>query len=518
MMKYYTTYLFVAFIALSCLLSCNNDDKVEVAEVETNNTLPKLLHFIIKAENNPYHLSSDINSELIGDSIIECWIPNITEDKLLSVNISAVADKIFLDGVPYVLGEKYDFKKPVELTLYNNGLRKSYEVYVFSFTGLPVVWIETEGRDEIISKEEYLKASFKLVENVVTRSSGDVIVDSVMIKGRGTSSWNSCPKKSYRLKFNNKISLLDEPKDKSWVLIANHFDKTLIRNKIAYCLGDLSNLDYTPRAHFVELMLNGRYDGTYMLGEKLKISKNRVNVGDEGFLVEISSDVLREGGVFFWTDSLKFPVHIKEPDTIIEGDENYEYVKKAFQDAENVLFSDNFKDPINGWQKYLDINSFVDWWIIHEITKNADAIAFWKSCYLNLKRGEKLKIGPIWDFDLSFGNGPELGEYAIEGYAYIYYGNKWYKRLLEDPAFLDLLKERWDFFYNQKEYIIREINTYANYLRYSVIENESRWNVLYTTTYYYRDVWGSYNNEIQYMKNWLMKRMDWLNNAISQLN
>lgn len=127
-------------------------------------------------------------------------------------------------------------------------------------------------------------------------------------------------------------------------------------------------------------------------------------------------------------------------------------------------------------------------------------------------------MGPIWDFDLSFGNTPDPGAYKIEGFTYIYYDNKWYKRLFQDPSFVKLVKERYNYFYALKDNILREINDNANYLRYSVEENENRWNILFNTNYYHRDVWGCYTNEIQYMKTWLSKRMDWLNDAINQLN
>lgn len=483
----------------------------------TEEVEPKLMSISFRMADNPLLLVDDISSEILGDSIAECWIRHLVINKYLIPLFEYEGDSIVINNQKYISGDMVDFKTPVKIKVLSHQKSKEYTVLVHSFTGLPVVWIETENRKEIVSKEEYVNASFKLVENVLTRSAGDVIEDSVSIKGRGTSSWNISPKKSYRLKFDKKISLLNEPKDKSWVLIANHFDKTMIRNMIAYYMGGLSNLDYTPRFHFVDLMLNGRYDGTYMLGDKLKISNNRVNVGDDGFLVEISHDVLYEEGVYFYTDSLICPVHIKYPD-VIEGDENYLYVKDAFVEAEKALFMDSFMDPNNGWQKYLDISSFVDWWIIHEITKNADAIAFYKSCYLSLKRGDKIKIGPIWDFDLSFGNGPAPGEYDIEGFTYMLYNNLWYKRLFQDPTFVQLVKERYSYFYALKNDMLREINEYANYLRYSVEENENRWHILYTTTYYHWDVWGNYNNEIQYMKTWLIKRMDWLNDAINQLN
>ena len=174
----------------------------------------------------------------------------------------------------------------------------------------------------------------------------------------------------------------------------------MVRNQTAFYMGKLSYLEYTPQFHFVELFLNGQYHGTYMVGDKLKIGKNRVNVGDEGFLLEVDERAEEENGVFFRTDSLRQPINIKDPDVNYD-DVNYVYIMDYVRSAEKVLFSENFKDKDNGWRKYMDIVSFVDWYLINEIVKNGDA-AFYTSTYMNLKRGDKLKMGPLWDFDTSF--------------------------------------------------------------------------------------------------------------------
>ena len=103
------------------------------------------------------------------------------------------------------------------------------------------------------------------------------------IKGRGNSTWG-LPKKPYKIKFETKTSLLDEPADKEWVLLANYYDKTLVRNEIAFYMGRMSNLDYTPSSNFVNVYINEKYNGIYQLSDQLKISVNRVNVGEDGFL------------------------------------------------------------------------------------------------------------------------------------------------------------------------------------------------------------------------------------------
>lgn len=467
---------------------------------------PVLQYLNFWAEDNPVLLSSDVKGEIIGDSIVECWVPNVMDDKQLVADFKFVGENVKFNGsTAQSRKTKYDFKKPVKLTVTNQGKSKEYTVYVHAFTGLPVVWIETAGRQEIVSREEYVSADFRLVEDVRTRAAGDVIETTMQIKGRGNSNW-AMPKKPYRLKLEKEFPLLGEHKDKAWVLIGNYTDKTMLRNSTAFYMGAISNLEYTPKAHFVEVMLNGRYNGTYLLCEKLKRSKHRVNVGDDGFLLEVDA-VAREDEPVFRVGHLKHPVNIKSPSVEV-GDENYNYIRDFVLTAENALFSDNFKDATEGWQKYMDMDSFVDWYLINEIARNNDALLY-SSCYMNLTRGGKLKMGPIWDYDIAFGNINYNNNFKPEGFWVK--TTTWYTRLFEDPAFVEKVKERFNFFYSHKEDIFREMNENAVYLSHAVVENENRWGTLYTETWPNYDIWGNYNNEVQLMKEWITARFEWLN-------
>jgi hypothetical protein len=479
-LKYYVKPIIINLLILLTMsvtmVSCQDSDDIlpipePIPEPTEESHQPSIVSVSFSAELNPNQLIEDAQCEIIGDSIVECWIWNTIGDKYLIPEIEYKGDAVYVDSLQITSGKtKLDFNKPLVLTVVSDSLRKDYSVYVYSFTGLPVLQIETAGRAKIISKDEYLRASFKLVENIRTHSSFGVILDSVNIKGRGNSSWDIMPKKSYRLKFDNKISLFDDPKDKSWVLLANYSDKTCLRNHTAFYMGSISKLDYTPRFHFVELILNGMYMGNYQLGEKVKIGKDRVNAGKDGFLLEIDAKATPDE-VTFRTPHLEYPVNIKDPDVAVD-DEDYNYAKDFVMMAENALYSENFTDKDEGWQKYIDMESFVDWYLINEIAKNNDA-AFYSSCYMSLRRGGKLKMGPLWDFDIAFGNINYNDNFNTSGF-WVKRAS-WYEQLFKDPAFVKRVKERFNYFYSRKDDIMREINKNANYLRYSVEEDNNIW-------------------------------------------
>ena len=216
----------------------------------------------------------------------------------------------------------------------------------------------------------------------------------------------------------------------------------------------------------------------------------------------------RDGETTFFTRHLEQPVNIKEPDVSV-GDEDYEYVRNYVQAAEDALYAENFTDEDEGWRKYMDMDSFVDWYLVNEIARNTDA-SFYSSCYMSLRRGGKLKMGPLWDFDIAFGNVNYDGNFDPTGLMVRYYF--WCSRLFQDPAFVARVKERFDYFYSRKDDIIREVNEKARYLKFSVEENNNKWGTLYTRTWPNYDVWGNYLNEVQNLKNWLNERFEWLKN------
>ena len=249
----------------------------------------------------------------------------------------------------------------------------------------------------------------------VTDSQGNELLrTTTAIRGRGNTTW-IYPKKPYALKLESKTEILGMPKHKRWVLLANWMDRTLLRNDIAFEMGRRT-MEWAPRGQFVEFFLNEKFLGNYYLCEQIKPDKNRVDIDkidentDVDNVSQISGGYLLEFDVYgpedevnyFYTSVKKFPVTIKEPDEEIITSWThpaYVYIKEYIDQVELTLEED--KDKLAKWNdiaSLIDIQSYIDWWLIHEVTYNIEA-RHPKSCYMYKKRDGKLYAGPVWDFD-----------------------------------------------------------------------------------------------------------------------
>ena len=384
---------------------------------------------------------------------------------------------------------------------------------------LPIMYVNTENGAPMLSKDEYVVGTLSVVGGMQdsSSSSSSSIQDQPMkIKGRGNSTWQY-PKKPYKIKFDSKIPMFGEAPDKEWVLLANYLDKSLLRNDLAFYMGGISNLEYTSCSHFVQLYLNGEYCGVYQLSEQLKIAKSRVNVGDDGFLLEIDAKAESED-ITFNVPHIEMPINIKEPDVEV-GDASYNYITEYLRQVDEVLFSENFTDSANGYTRYLDVETFVDWYLINEITKNADAI-FYTSCYMHLARNGKLKMGPLWDFDLAFG-GYHFDEPAAdicnnpEGF---WIKNvKWYSRLFQDPYFVQRVKDRFEFLYSNRDKVYSRLYSRHEYLKEFICDENSKWHQLCDDNKSSQHVKSLYVHEAELIENWLEQRFQWLRGQFSSL-
>ena len=405
-----------------------------------------------------------------------------------------------------------DFTDLVNITVENtDGDTQSYTIDVAKFTGLPIIYLQTDSFLPIDSKDDYILGDAWIDGG---RGFDDFEESPMKIRGRGNSTWEF-PKKPFQMKLDDKAEFLGMPKDKKWLFLAEYADKTMLRNKIAYEMGYISNLDWTPQARFAEVFINGEYNGTYNVTQKVEESNNRVALGDTGYLLELDQlERLDFDDVYFESTATdKFIVNIKEPSLEYDSEE-YSYIVNLIGDFESALFGANFTSESNGYRQYIDIDSFVDWFLISEITKNVDSM-FFSSIYLNVIPGEQIKMGPLWDFDLAFGNVDYADSRYPEGWWVKY--NPWYERLFQDPYFVAKVKERFEYFNNNQDLIINKIDSYSEQLKWAQEENDDKWQTMGVFVWPNPVVFDTYQEEVDNMKSWYSTRMSWLESAIDGL-
>lgn len=376
---------------------------------------------------------------------------------------------------------------------------------------LPIVRIVTENHTPIASKEDYLRATLTIDPNGTAEAALSV---PLRIRGRGNSTWTMA-KKPYKLKLDAKASLLGMPSDKDWVLLANYADKTMLRTRVAFELGNRVGLAWSPRSRFVELFINDAYQGTYQLGEGIKVDNDRVDIpeldedeiaGSEltgGYLLEV--DMRLGGDVFFYT-GIGVPLLIDTPEA--PTPEQFAYIQDYIQQVEDAIYSDNSADPATGYAAYIDVDSFINWYLVNEIMKNNDSI-FFSSCWMYKQRDGKLFMGPLWDFDIAGGNIDYNDNDDPTGWWVR--KSRWFDGLFSDPAFRERVKARWnELKAEQLDTILDYIDNSSDALAQSASNNFQRWPILDQWVWPNAVVTGSYEGEIQYLRQWLQSRIAWM--------
>ena len=411
-------------------------------------------------------------------------------------------------------------------------------VVVVANTGLPVLYINTEVPIGKITKDEYVFGDMKLVYENGEEFAYEFkkIKDGEKkegVKGRGNTSWGM-PKKGYSIKFDSKQSLFGLPKSKKWCIVANYSDKTLLRNKFASVLGnEIFNSEWNPHFYSVDVVWNGEYQGNYIFCERNVIGEGRIDIQDisdyggkkftdqngdgeidlydGGFVLEIDE---RKDASYWFTTTKKVNFTFKDPDEVSEDVQ--EHVKNIVQTAENILYSDIFADEEDGWRKYIDEKSVIDWYVINELSKNNDA-QFYSSVYIFYKpTNNKIYLGPNWDFDISFGNVNHNKNDNPSGWWIK--NSRWISRMFDDPLFIVNVKNRWnEKKENLNEIVSSEFQSLANANAVSAECNFKKWKIL--GEYVWPNPAGyknrtTYQSEIDYMKNWLDERIVWLDNVI----
>ena len=375
----------------------------------------------------------------------------------------------------------------------------------YPYANIPRIVIYTENQQKIKDRETEIPAKLQIWGKKEAESE---ILD-LTIRGRGNTSWEEMPKKSYKIEFEKKQSMLGMPKDKDWVLISNYADKTLMRNYIAYRLSAALGAYYAPRCEFAEFYLNGEYLGVYLLTETIKIGKNRVNIpmDDASYIVEfdskyraneqvVFSDILTDNGT-----GKPFRVHNpknasnKILDTLQKHIQLFEkYLKKIKAEQEN-----NVAD-------WIDVDESVIHYWVQEFSKNPDA-KFYTSVFFIWVKGEKIKMGPVWDFDLAFGNHSYKDFVTIENW---HIRNYWNLYLFKDDLFKRKIAEKWNEEHHLFESVLDSIDKSATKLKKAVQNNFKRWDILGVEKGWLRVSYESYDAAVEDLKDWIKQRMKWI--------
>jgi len=418
-----------------------------------------------------------------------------------------------------------------------------YPPFFQDSTLLPLIIIDTEGQQ--IPNEPRITAIMDLVDNGTgnynhASDPGNGYSGQISIEVRGESSAWFSPKKSYSLETqtdsgtNNNVSLLGLPQENDWVLYAPYLDKSLIRNVLSYRLfAEMGN--YSPRTRFVEVVVNNDYKGVYILTEKIKRDKNRVDMakllpedisGNEltgGYLMRIDklTDMTSEQ---YWVSPVSPPYSGYEPVIYSYFDPKYNelndtqksYIQDYLLEFERAMINRYFKDPETGYRSFLDIPSFVDMTILNEFTKDVDA--FRLSHYFYKQKdsdGGKLVTGPPWDYNLTFGNS-DFTDDIHQSYNWIYpypMTIYWWARVMEDSWFRNQLRCRWDELYQSvlsSEHLHGIIDSTLMVMGEGIPRNFQRWPILGTYVWPNYFVGQTYSEEEWYLRNWIDERLVWM--------
>jgi len=415
------------------------------------------------------------------------------------------------------------------------------------FTHLPLLVIETDGGQ--IINDPKITARMKVVNNGTGNLNnqfqpGTDYDGFIGIEIRGQSS-QMFPKKSYSIELRTSdgadttAGLLGMPEEEDWVLYAPYSDKTMLRNAITFHLGNRMGC-WQPRNRFCEVWLNGEYIGVYQLMESVKRDDNRVDIsklipdeisGDDltgGYILKVD----KTGGIgpeeyFQISPSVRYNYSERYIFTYVYpkyeeiADEQKFYIRKFLTDAENTLNGESFRDMTEGFRKYFDTKSFLDFQIIQELSNNVDGYRFSTFFYKNKdSKDGRLHAGPLWDFDLCYGN-ENYNDFNLATDTWLYpkfqevYGKRmhWWARMMDDFSYRASFSTRWRELRKgpfSTDSIMSYIDNTIFFLGDAVDRNFQRWPVIgkYVWPNYF--VGDTYEEEVDYLKDWITRRVNWM--------
>lgn len=383
--------------------------------------------------------------------------------------------------------------------------------------GVPVIHVFVDDAAEIVSKDEYLDATV-----VVSEPGKERLSARGRIKGRGNFTWNY-PKKPYKIKFDEKQSLSGFPDNRDWVLLADYCDKSLMRTAYMCELSYAVDFPYRLRYRHVNLYVNREYRGIYVLIDQVEKSSWRVDIEDDGFIIENDNYFYNEP-LSFTTDLKNYPFSFKYPDPqdgeIVLGDDNYNYIVSYMNAFEAFLYSDGFLSK-DGYRDFVDLHSFAKWFLMAELTATHDPNMF----YVVPARGAQLRMGPLWDAEYTLGlsyRGDPVGAWGTPGmkpdpHQKIWSRWKYFGRMFADPFFIRAVCEEWEDLKPRIPALKKKLAEVAENLSYAQKANFEKWQILDSYEGAGIICLGSWEAEVQYCADFFDERVIWMDEFLESI-
>ena len=479
---------------------------ISIPETEQKNGTT-LVSFTLKDEATGYEA---MPLRIGSDGTVPVCLPEEISPKNLVIRYETDGLGLFTEDTPVLQEQRMDFSAPVTFTVRSSdGTEKQYTVTVHP-SSIPVLNMDTPDGAPVTSKNDWMENAQL---HLWTKDGGVSSIGTTSVKGRGNSTWYHYPKKSYNLKLDKKTSLFGMPKDKRWCLLANFGDRSKVRHAVGFALAKATRgIAWTPSGEYVELFLNGKYNGLYYLCEKIKISKDRVNIkemsaGDitpetitGGYLLEF--DTMYDEPNRFRSTVLDLPVMIQEPDEDVLTTEQMDYIRSYIDTVDTRITSGK------PFEELIDTDSFIDVWMVKELVWNTE-MRLPRSIYFHKGRNGRLTAGPVWDFDLDgFMN---TDEFLHKDRAF------WYKYLFMDETFTMKAKERWNATKDAFQNVFLTLDDLHESIRSAEQRDASIWTLDGSYEYKAKDYNLTFDGAHERMKTGLQQRWEWLDAHINQL-
>ncbi|HRI59175.1 MAG TPA: CotH kinase family protein, partial [Saprospiraceae bacterium] len=428
----------------------------------------------------------------------------------------------------------------------------------FSSSDLPIVVITTPN-GQPIPDEPKITAQMKVIDNGVGQVNhlsdpANGYDGFIGIERRGSSSQDLSDKKPFAVETRDAngddldVPLLGMPAEADWVFIAPFNDKSLVRDAFTHEVARRI-LPWSPRTRFVEVMLNGNYQGIYLVTEKIKRDKDRVDIskltetdstGDDltgGYIIKMDKPTGAQVQGWWspypaqagsWQSTF-YQYHYPSPEDVQPAQR--QYIEDWMTAFEDLMASPQYADTVNGYSKYIDVQSFIDFVIINELTKNVDAYRLSTFLYKDKdSKDTRLHAGPVWDFNIAMGNANYCSADTYTGWAIDFNDvciqdgwiiHFWWQRLWDDPVFRKKLAARWTELRGdllKTEHVTGLVDSLVGVLNQSQARNWQRWPVLNEWVWPNAYCCGTYQQHVNYLNNWLVNRLQWMDGKMIALN